>query len=173
MSNRTRKAKADAVDIDRVAIAVYELQFRGIKALDYKPRDGTVMHNVWKSEKLELRQQRAWAAFVNDLREAVGESGKVTGSYEQAVQVSGNKSWSAWTNREYDRVTRLCDEFLDRRERKLIVSLIYDETQNTGVLQIERIGLHRNGYRDAAQARSAGIANICYLMDRVATFYGF
>ncbi len=173
MSNRTRKAKADAVEINRVAIAVYDLQFRGIKALDYKPREGTVMHNVWKSGKLELRQQRAWAAFVSDLREALGESGKVTGSYEQAVQVSGNKQWQAWTNREYDRVTRLCDEFLDRRERKLIVSLIYDETQNTGVLQIERIGLHRNGYRDMAQARSAGIANICYLMDRVATFYGF
>ena len=174
MSNRTRKsiARVTPDQIDRVAIAVYEIEFRGIKALDYKPREGTVMHNVWKSEKLELRQQKAWARFVRDLHEAAGESGKVTASYEQAVQTSGNKQWSAWTNREYDRVVKLCDEFLDRRERKLIVSLIYDEMQNTGVLQLERIGLHRNGYKDSAQARSAGIANLCYLMDRIATYYG-
>lgn len=175
MSNRSRKSVACAQpheDISRVAIAVYEIEFRGIKALDYKPREGTVMHSVWKSEKLELRQQKAWAYFVKDLHEAAGESGKVTGSYEQAVQVSGNKTWRASTNREYDRVVRICDEHLDRRERKLLVSLIYDETQNTGVLQLERIGFHRNGYKDVAQSRSAGIANICYLMDRIATFYG-
>lgn len=167
-----RKPMAALAEIDRVAVAVYQIEFRGIKALDYKPRDGTVMHNIWKSEKLELRQQRAWARFCEDLHEAAGESGKVTASYEQAVQVSGNKQWSAWTNREYDRVVRLCDQYLDRKkERPLLVALIMDEVQVQGVLHLERIGFHLNGYRDAAQARSAGIANVCALMNRIATFY--
>ena len=160
-------------EIDRVAIEVYRIEFQGIKALGYKPREGTVLHNIWKSEKLELRQQKAWKRFVADLHEAAGESGKVTGSYEQAVQVSGNRDWQAWTNREYDRVVRLCDEYLDRqKERPLLVALIMDELQKPGVLQLERIGLHFNGYRDGAQARSAGIANVCYLMNRIASFYG-
>lgn len=170
MSKPKRQAVAE---INRVAIAVYELEFRGIKALDYKPRDGTLMHNVWKSEKLELRHQKAWAWFMRDVNEAAGESGKVTASYEQAVQVSGNKQWQAWTNREYDRVVRLCDEYLDRKkERPLLISLIMDEIQTPGVLQLERIGLCYNGYKDSAQARAAGIANICCLMDRIAFFYG-
>lgn len=159
-------------EIARVAVAVYEMEFKGIKALVYKPREGTVMHNVWKSEKLELRQQRAWSRFVKDLHEAAGESGKVTGSYEQAVQVSGNRDWRAFTNREYERVRRLCDDYLDRqKERPLIVALIMDELQKPGVLNLERIGLHFNGYRDSSQARSAGIANVCCLMNRIASFY--
>lgn len=166
-------SRAPEEEISRVAIAVYAIEFRGIRALGYKPREGTVMHGVWKSEKLEFRQQRAWSMFVTDLYEMAGESGKVTGSYAQAVQVSGNKSWRASTNREYDRVTKLCDEYLDRqKERPLLVSLIFDEIQSSGILDIERIGFHFNGYRDKAQARSAGIANICCLMSRLAQFYG-
>jgi hypothetical protein len=176
MSARRKPKKADNAqhtqEIGRVAVAVYEIEFRGIKALEYRPREGTVMFNVWKSEKLELRQQRAWSRFVADLQEAAGESGKVTASYEQAVQVSGNKQWSAWTNREYDRVVRLCDEYLDRKkERPLLVALMMDEVQTQGVLHLERIGLHLNGYRDSAQARAAGIANVCALMNRIASFY--
>lgn len=177
MSNRTRKSLARVQpqdEISRVAIAVYEIEFRGIKAPDYKPRDGTILHNIWKSEKLTLRQQKAWRNFVADFNEMLGKSGKVTASYEHAVQVSGNQEWDAWTNRAYDRVVRLCDVHLDRmKERRLILTLIMDEFQNPGVAQLERIGLHFNGYRDGAQARSAGIANVCYLMDRVASFYGF
>lgn len=174
MSNRRKSiSRPQTEDISRVAIAVYDLEFRGIKALDYKPREGTVMWNIWKSEKLELRQQKAWASFVKDLHEAAGESGKVTGSYEQAVQVSGNRQWRASTNREYDRVTKLCDEYLDRRkERPLLVSLIFDEIQSSGVLELERIGFHFNGFKDKAMARAAGIAHISCLMNRLAFYYG-
>lgn len=181
MSNRTRRKPKTEVavrdhsqEIAKVAMSVYAIEFQGIKALMYRPREGTVIHNCWKSEKLTMRQQKAWAKLVKDITEAAGESGKVTGSYEQAVQVSGNKSWRAYTNREYDRVVQLCDHFLDRtRERPLLVDLIADEIHKPGVLHLERIGFHFNGYRDSSQARAAGIANVCALLDRVAVFYGY
>ncbi len=176
MSNRTRKAVARTPieDISRVAVAVYNVEFRGIRALNYRPREGTLMFDVWKSEKLELHQQKAWAKFVSDLLEAAGESGKVTGSYAQAVDASGNKTWQAWTNREYDRVVRLSDDYLDRRkERPLLMALILDEIQTQGVVQLERIGFHCNGYKDKAQARATGIANVCCLLDRISRFYGY
>jgi hypothetical protein len=161
-------------EIAKVAMSVYALEFQGIKAAMYRPREGTVIFNVWKSEKLTLRQQRAWAKLVSDITEAAGESGKVTASYEQAVQVSGNKQWRAYTNREYDRVVQLCDHFLDRtKERPLLVDLIADEIHKPGVLNLERIGFHFNGYKDQAQARAAGIANICGLLDRLARYYGY
>lgn len=177
MTSRPRKsitARAPQEEISRVAIAVYEIQFRGIKALDFKPRDGTVMHDLWKAGKLELRHQRAWSKFVDDVRGMEGDSGKVTGSYAQAVQSSGyNDEVRATTNAAYDRVTYLADIFLDRqKERPLLVSLMFDEVQSQGILQLTRIGFQLNGYRDPAQARAAGIANVTCLMSRVAQFYG-
>lgn len=172
MKSRKIAARAPQEEINRVAIAVYAIEFRGIKALDFKPRDGTVMHDLWKAGKLELRHQRAWAKFVDDVRGMEGESGKVTGSYAQAVQSSGYKEVRSATNGAYDRVTRLADDFLDRqKERPLLVSLMFDEVQSQGILQLTRIGFQLNGYRDPAQARAAGIANVTCLMSRIAQFY--
>lgn len=159
--------------LQRVAIGVYDIQFRGEADDFYKPQEGTLLHRVWKMHKLTFRQQRAWKKFVEDLRAAAGESGKVTSSYESAVQVSGNKVTLASTSPEYDRVHGLYHHYLDKDERILLRDLVTDEIQSPGILRLELIGFARNGYRDDAQARAAGVANVCALISRIAGYYGY
>lgn len=169
----TRSDLQTVAMLQRVAIGVYEVAFRGEADEFYRPQEGTILHRVWKMHKLTFRQQRTWKRFVEDLRAAHGESGKVTASYETAVQVSGNRVAMVGTTPAWDRVERLMMHYLDRDERILLADLITDEIQSPGIIQLELIGLARNGYRDGAQARAAGVANICALLSRISGFYGY
>jgi hypothetical protein len=167
----TRSDLQTAAMLQRVAIGVYEVAFRGEADDHYKPQEGTLLHRIWKMHKLTFRQQRTWKKFVEDLRAAAGESGKLVASYESAVQVSGNKIAMSSTTPEYDRVHNLYHNYLDRDERILLRDLVTDEIQSPGIIRLELIGFARNGYRDDAQARAAGVANVCNLLSRIAGFY--
>jgi hypothetical protein len=178
MSNRTRRAITasdlhTAAMLQRVAIGVYQVQFRGEADDFYRPQEGTILHRIWKMRKLTFRQQRAWKKFVEDLRAAHGSSGKVTASYETAVQVSGNRVELVKTTPEYQRIDHLANRYLDKDERILLRDLVTDELQSPGILRLELIGLARNGYKDDAQARAAGVANICNLLSRIAGYYSY
>lgn len=169
----TRSDLQTVAMLQRVAVGVYEVAFNGEADDFYKPQEGTLIHRIWKMHRLTFRQQRTWKKFVEDLRAAAGESGKVTASYESAVQVSGNKITMVSTTSEYDRVHNLYHNYLDKDERILLRDLVTDEIQSPGILRLELIGFARNGYRDDAQARAAGVANVCNLLSRMAGFYSY
>ena len=175
MSNPKRKSspRASQVEINRVAIGLYQVMFAGQKDDFYKPREGTIVFRCWDAGKLDFRQQRAWKKFMEDVEKAAGKSGKVTGSYQQAVQVSGNRSWSAYTNQEFDRQDYATNHFLSRKERTLLRDLVSDDLRPTGVFHLEGIGLARNGYKNDSQARASGVTSVCNLLDRIADFYGY
>lgn len=159
--------------INRVAVGIYEKGFVFARQEQYQPRRGTLLHSLWQGKKLTLRLQRAWHHFTDDLYRASGKSGPVAGGYGDSSG-GGNpsefKTPKAYTNAEYRRLDKLVTQ-LDPEERILLRDLISDELQRKSVLDLEMIGLHRNGYRSADQARAAGVANVCCLLARIATYY--
>jgi hypothetical protein len=159
--------------LGRVAIGIFQHEiFRPAKDYHLQPTKGTLLHKLWSSKRLSERHQRAWRLFTTDLRNAVGKSGRVVSSYGEAIQSSGDsfKVPTARVNAEYRRVERLSAS-LTRDEKVLLMDLITDELQQHGELRVEDIGLATTGYRDAEQARAAGVATVVYLLQRIASFY--
>jgi hypothetical protein len=159
-------------DLDRVAIGIFEQLFRPAKEYDYQPRKNTLLHELWSSKRLTLKQQRAWHHFTQDLYRAAGKSGPVCGSYGEAVSSSGDgfKVPTARVNAEYKRIQRLTST-LTKDEQILLMDLVTDDLQNQGVIRLEDIGFAKTGYRSEDQARAAGVATVLYLLQRIASFY--
>ena len=168
------KKQIDIAQLERVVVGCYTIMFNGEKDPFYEPKPGTIMHRLWKGSKLSFLHQKTWKSFVVDLREAAGKSGKTGSSYGEYSDVSsdGYRVPVAFTNEAYERVTRLFNHFLGRYERHLLRDLIIDEIQKPGHFELELLGLARNGYKNSDQARAAGIANICCLLDRMHDYYG-
>ncbi len=161
-------------DIARAAAGIYEMAFQHAKVDYLAPRKGTLMHHLWMSKKLTLQQQRAWAHFTSDLHEAHGRSGPIVGGYGESTGSRNGGDFRvprAFVNPQYRRVEKL---FMDlaKPEQILLRDLMADEVRANGILGLEQIGFHRNGYKNQDQARAAGVANIHCLLARIAAFYG-
>lgn len=160
-------------EIQRVAAQIYATGFVAAKIDHFRPRQGTLMFHLWQQRKLTERQQRAWWCFVCDLREASGKSGPIVSSYDEATgsrTPSEFKVPKAFVNHQYRRLEKLV-EFLVGPERILLKDLIADEIRANGALELDLIGFHKNGYKNSDQARSAGVATISCLLDRLVAYY--
>src|SRR5690606_5803264 len=161
--------------IQMLAIGIYQIQFRGEVKEDFRPKNGTQVHRVWKMCKLDERQQIAWQLFLDDVLLAHGKSGAVCAAYGD-YHDNGNgdefKAPTAYTNRHYDNLERLLMTHLSRSERALLVDLLQDALKGNSSLQIETIGLIRSGYSDKVSARAAGVVHVQTLLSRVADFFG-
>src|SRR5688572_25528401 len=67
--------------IELSAIGIYQIVFRGEMERAFEPKKGTEMHRVYKMKRLDLRQQRAWKLFRDDVDNARGKSGSVCSAY--------------------------------------------------------------------------------------------
>jgi hypothetical protein len=173
MSKTLTKKQIETAQLDRISVGIYKLMFCGEQERAFEPRPGTVMHKIWKMRKLNIRQQHTWARFVKDLRGAKGRSGKVCGSYAEFTNVSssGDRLPVALTNDEYKKIEAIFTVHIGRRDALLLRDLVIDELQKPGHLQLELLGLAKNGYKNADQARAAGIATITSMIDRLADLY--
>ena len=160
--------------IQLLAVGIYQVVFRGEANQDFKPKNGTQMHRVWKMQKLDERQQITWQLFLDDVRLARGKSGRVCSSYE-GYHDNGKgdefKVPTAYTNVHYDRLEELA-KYLSRAERELLADLLQDTLKSNSSLQLEAIGLIRSGYQDKVSARAAGVVHVQNLLDRLARYYG-
>lgn len=159
--------------IQMLAIGIYQIQFRGEANDDFRPKNGTQVHRVWKMQKLDERQQIAWQLFLDDVLLAHGKSGAVCSSYgDYHDNGSGDiKVPTAYTNKYYDRLEHLLTRYLLRSERALLVDLLQDTLKSNSSLQLESIGLIRSGYQDKVSARAAGVVHVQNLLDRLASYY--
>jgi hypothetical protein len=156
----------------RIAVEVYNTLFVAERELEYQPRRGTVMFQLWQHKRLSLRHQRAWHHFALDLRGASGRSGPVCSGYSEASdKPSGSgKIPTAFVNAEYRRIERLI-AMLCTAERLLLKDLIIEEIQAPGHLKLELLGFAGNGFKDDAMARASGATRITCLLDRIAAHY--
>ncbi len=159
--------------INRVAIGIYACGFIPARQDQYRPREGTLIRQLWQSKKLTLRAQRGWAHFTADLYAAAGRSGPVCGGYGESSGARNGSDFKvplAGVNTEYRRLEKLIRS-LDRQEAVLLKDLIADELRRNGELKLDLIGFHINGYSGQDQANAAGVANITALLSRIAGFY--
>jgi len=161
--------------IDSLAMSLFKVVHRGEKETAFEPRKGTQLHRVWASNKLDMRQQRAWVAFRKDCDNADGKSGGVTIRYDDIIDHDGgtDKIPVAFVNSAQRRVEYILLTYLDRRERALLADLVQDDMSANKNLTLEIIGMIRSGYKNESDARVAGIVNIQVLLGRLASFYGF
>jgi len=160
--------------IELTAFGIYAIVFRGEADRTWEPRKGTQIHRVWKTTKLDVRQQRAWKKFRQDFDEAHGKSGGVTASYgEQLGNGDGERMPRAFTNEQYRRVHHIFKTYLGRREKALLYDLLQDDLKSGTDLTLEFIGLLRSGYGGEDDARVAGTVHVQYLLERLADFYGY
>lgn len=169
--SRTASTRED--EISRVAIGVYDTMFRASRDHDYRPREGTVMHELWQRKRLTQRHAMAWHQFCLDLDHSAGKSGSVVSSYGDAIQSSNAGDFRppvAFANRQYIRLQALVDR-LTREEYTLLGDLTADYLRHGSELATANLGMHRNGFSGRDQAHAAGVAIVTCLMDRIADFY--
>lgn len=160
--------------IELVAAGISQIVFKGVVNQDFRPREGTQVHRIWRMTKLDDRQQIAWTQLCDDVALGFGRSGSVVSSYgEQVSQGDGSdfKAPTAKTNVYYRRFTRLLTEYLSRKERALLYELLQDNLKGSSSLTLETIGIIRSGYQDKVSARAAGVVHCQTLLDRLADFY--
>ncbi len=161
--------------IELSAIGIYQIVFRGEADRTWEPRKGTQIHRVWKMQKLDVRQQRAWKRFRDEVDAARGKSGGVTSPYGEQIG-DGDPSErmpTAYTNEQYRRVEYIFKRYLGRRERALLGDLLQDDLKSGTELQLEFIGLIRSGYANADDARTSGVTHVQNLLDRLADLFGY
>jgi hypothetical protein len=161
--------------IELVASGISQIVFKGQVNEDFRPREGTQVHRVWKMTKLDERQQIAWQQFCDDVNLAHGKSGSVCSAYGEATDRGDGSDFripTAFSNTYYRRIERLLTQFLDRKERALLYELLQDTLKANSSLSLEAIGLLRSGYSDKVSARAAGVTHIQCLLDRLAAYYG-
>jgi hypothetical protein len=160
--------------IELVAAGICQIVFKGEMNDDFKPKQGTQTHRMWKMGKLSLRHQIAWRYFNDDILTAHGKSGKVGSSYGEYTDHGGGDGFRvpvAYSNAPMRRLEDLLARFLDRRERALLVDLWQDTVKGDSSLQLETIGLILSGYKHEEYARVAGIVHVQGLLARLATYY--
>ena len=162
--------------IELTAFAIFQVVFRGEKERAFQPKPKTMVYSVWNSVKLSMRQQRAWAKFLDDIEKAEGHSGGTTASYGDLTDGGGGDNHrvpKARENAQLQRVNYICTRFLSKREYQLLRDLVLDHMQNRGQAKVEDIGLIRSGYQGKRDAYVAGAVNIQNLLDRIADAYSF
>ena len=158
-------------EIAVVAVGILEKMFQPVQVHAFKPREGTIIRQLWDSRKLDRRQQEAWDYLVADVAEAIGKSSGVTSSYQERVQTSTNLEPARnWTSPGFKRLEAL-RETLEYHESILLRDLVYNHITGAGLTKIELIGFARTRYKNDSQARAAGVATILALLNRVAKFY--
>jgi len=161
--------------IDLLSVKIYQLRFNGERDDFYEPNKGTEIHRIWKMEKLEHRQQKAWKKFREDVDNALGKSGGVTAPYgdERGETGEREKLPIAYTNAAYDRIDQLFNQFLAWRERWFLYDLLQNDLRNGTDLKLEFIGMMRSGYTEEEKARASGVTHVQTLLDRLADFYNY
>ncbi len=160
--------------IELSAIGIYQLVFRGEMERAFEPKKGTEIHRVYKAKRLDLRQQRAWKLFRDDVDKAAGKSGSVCSSYgEQTDHGNGSEFRipKAFTNKHWDKVKWIFRSYLTPDEAKLLWDLLQNDLTGNSVLRLEFIGLIRSGYAGEDEARVAGTTHIQCLLNRLAYLY--
>lgn len=159
--------------IEAAALGLFQLAFRGSTNPDFKPKDGTQVHRIWRAGKLTERQAIAWQAFIDDVNLAHGKSGSVTAAYGETIQ-SGNgdglRAPTAFTNIYYERLQRLFRECLTREERALLYDLLQDTLRRSS-FRIEDIGWLGSGYKNDPTALASGTTHCQCLLNRLCSFY--
>lgn len=160
--------------IARASVAIYASlgAFRATKRHEYAPRENTTMRELWSRGRLNLRHQRAWRAFCDDLHAWAGKSGKVTGSYGESTGGSGNaeRMPTAYVSPEYARLQRF-GALLIREESSLLRDLMTEELGGQKILDTETLGHLGNGYGNEAQARASGVTRIVCLLEKMGDFW--
>lgn len=162
--------------IDTLAMSLLKVVHRGEKETAFEPRKGTQLHRVWASNKLDMRQQRAWRQFRRDCDAAEGKSGGVCGSYGEFIDKGDDGDFrvpTAFVNAAYKRVEHILMSYLDRHDRALLADLVQDDMNSSKKLTLEIIGVIRSGYKNENDARIAGIVNIQTLLSRLASYYSY
>jgi hypothetical protein len=161
--------------IELSAIGIYQIVFKAEQERAFEPRKGTVLHSVWQAQKMDMRQQRAWKRFRDDVDAALGKSGGVTSSYGDYHDGgdSSDRVPTAHTNKAYQRVQDILQRHLGRREKTLLHDLLQNDLTSNTELKLEFIGLLRSGYADERDAKTAGVVQIQCLLDKISDFYGF
>jgi hypothetical protein len=160
--------------IELSAIGIYQLVFRGEMERAFEPKKGTEIHRVYKMKRLDLRQQRAWKLFRDDIDRAAGKSGSVCSDYgEQTSQGNGSEFRvpKAFTNKAWDKISWIFRSYLSAREARLLWDLLQNDLKGTSELKLEFIGLMRSGYSGEDEARVAGTVHVQTLLDRLADLY--
>ena len=160
--------------IELSAIGIYQIVFRGEMERAFEPKKGTEIHRVYKMKRLDLRQQRAWKLFLDDVDKAAGKSGSVCSAYgEQTDQGDGSefKPPKAFTNRQWDKIKWIFRTYLSPRESRLLWDLLQNHLTGKSELKLEFIGLMRSGYSGEDDSRVAGVVHIQNLLDRLADHY--
>ncbi len=178
MSARKSKSYETEIAISRAAVGILSEMYRGSKVPQLEPRRGTVVHDCYHAKKLSTRHQRTWDAvyriFLNAAGSSVPNSGYGEargGSGEGAMMLRGS------TNAAQQTLDHLRQFHLHTHEWQLLSELVRDQWQvgahGERLLRLDWLGLSLSGYRDAAQARSAGVASIHRLLDSLAEYLGF
>jgi hypothetical protein len=161
--------------IELSAIGIYQIVFRGEADRTWEPRKGTQIHRVWKMQKLDVRQQRAWKKFRDRVDASRGKSGGVTSPYGEQVGDGDptDRMPKAYTNKAYDEVMYIFERYLGRRESALLWDLLQDDLKSGTALQLEFVGLLRSGYVNSDDARTSGVTHVQNLLDRLADYFNF
>jgi hypothetical protein len=181
MSNRQRTLKDFSElkieeRINVTALGIFQLVFKGEANAKFEPAQSkSQVHRVWSMKKLNERQQIAWVEFIDTIKAAHGESGKVCGSYGEYISNGSGDGFRhrdpvAKTNHHHRKIEGLKD-FLTRHEKALLLDLLQDTLKSGSGLQLETIGLVRSGYSDKVSARAAGVVHIQVLLDRLAEYF--
>ncbi|HZV21590.1 MAG TPA: hypothetical protein VE986_08605 [Hyphomicrobiales bacterium] len=161
-------------EINAVALELYKVQFQPYTGGRYEFMSGTLLHKLQAEGRLEECHLRAADLVLKDLERASGKSGSVTMGWRDKIDNSlvSCLPESVWTNDAYDRIKLLMDEALTRKERFLFVDLFVNDyfKKWKGELLIE-MGWLLSGYRGRDQARSAGVARVQALLERIDAYY--
>lgn len=168
----TKLAKRDE-EIRTAALRISEVWFVPAKDHRFKPRDGTVMHAAWKSNKLTARHAKAWFLLVTDSDRAFGKSGSVTSRYGESTGARNPGEFRVPVAHENDSLRRLnaLSAKLIPEQRRVLELLLEDDLDHGGTLSAEILGKLKIGYNNEDQARASGFTVIACVLDCVADHY--
>jgi len=140
----------------------------------FEPKTGTFLHDLWGQKHFDIRQQRAWRAWRHDCDVADGNSGGVCSAYGEFTDGGDNdlKVPKAYENGARRRVRDILENYLGRRDARLLADLTQHDLGRIPELSAEQIGVVRSGFNKVkTHAKIAGIVNIQSLFTRLADFY--
>jgi hypothetical protein len=144
-----------ARDIQSVALEIYAVQFVPCKKFDFDFTPGTLLAKLRNAGHMEQAHLSAAQKVLEDLEVAATRQGEAG---------PGNDA--------FDRVRLLMDEVLTEKERHLMIDLIVrDYFRREGGEKLIEIGRLLSGYTGEQQARSAGVARVQALLERIGAYY--
>jgi hypothetical protein len=140
----------------------------------FEPKTGTFLHDLWCHKHFDIRQQRAWKTWRHECDVAEGKSGGVCSSYGEFTDGGSDefKVPKAFENYALQRCRDILENYLGRRDAKLLADLTQYDMGRIPELSAEQIGVVRSGFNKVkAHAKIAGIVNIQSLFTRMADYY--